>query len=213
MLLMDNAVFLEQATSGRSFKEIQGKFSKELENLVKGKNLSEAEEVKVAQKLGLEKTMKHPILYARVHLAGALPMLVEPGSSEFWRLLGRDPSGIHVLSTFLTRGPLGVIASLISEKSFSQICYIAGAMIFLFIIYIALIVGLIGLTVNRKYSVAILFLAILGYFVLTVGPMGNMRFRVPIMPYTMLLAAYGFTRFSRAGHWVRRFRDPAERKA
>jgi len=66
-------------------------------------------------------------------------------------------------------------------------------MIFLLVIYIALVTGLIDLTLKRKYSVVILFLAILGYFVLTVGPMGNMRFRVPIMPYIMLLAAYGFT--------------------
>ena len=212
MLLTENAVFLEQARSGRSFEEVQGEFSKELEDLVEGKNLSEADETKVAQKLGLEKIMMQPTLYARVHLAGALPMLVEPGSSEFWRLLGREPRGIHILSRFLTRGPWGVVASVLGNKSVAQICYIAGAMIFLFIIYIALIVGLIGLTVNRKYSVAMLFLVILGYFVLTVGPMGNMRFRVPIMPYTMLLAAYGFTRFSRAGHLVKRFRDPAEKK-
>jgi len=193
MLLMDNAVFLEQARSGRSFEEIQGEFSKELENLVKGKNLSEAEEVRVAQELGLEKIMKHPVLYARVHLAGALPMLVEPGSSEFWRLLGREPRGIHILSEFLTKGPGGVIAAALGDKSFSQICYIAGAMIFLLIIYIALIAGSIDLTLKRKYSVVILLLAILGYFLLAVGPLGNMRFRVPIMPYVMLLAAYGFT--------------------
>ncbi len=213
MLLMDNAVFLEQARSGRSFEEIQGEYSRELENLVKGKNLSETEEVRVAQQLGLEKIMKHPILYARVHLTGALPMLVEPGSSEFWRVLGREPRGIPILSKFLTRGPSGVIASVLGNKSFSQICYIAGAMIFLLVIYIALVAGLIDLTLKRKYSVVILFLAILGYFVLAVGPMGNMRFRVPIMPYVMLLAAYGFTRFSRAGHLVKRLRDPAERKA
>jgi len=193
MLLMDNAVFLEQARSGRSFREIQGEFSKELENLVKGKNLSEIEEVRIAQQLGLEKIMKHPVLYARVHLAGTLPTLVEPGSSEFWRLLGKKPRGIHILSEFLTKGSGGVIATVLGNKSFSQICYIGGAMIFLLIIYIALIAGSIDLILKRKYSVVILFLAILGYFLLAVGPLGNMRYRVPIMPYIMLLAAYGFT--------------------
>jgi len=193
MLLSHNAVFLEQARSGRSFKEIQREFGKELENLVKGKNLSEAEEVRVAQQLGQKKIMKHPILYARVHLAGVLSMLVEPGSSEFWRLLGRKPRGIPILSRFLTKGSGGVIATVLGNKSFSQICYIAGAMIFLLIIYIALIAGSIDLILKRKYSVVILFLAILGYFLLAVGPLGNMRYRVPIMPYIMLLAAYGFT--------------------
>ena len=191
MLLTDNAAYLEQARSGRSFEEIQREFGKELENLVKGKNLSEAEEVKVAQKLGLEKIMKHPILYARVHLAGALPMLVEPASSEFWRLLGREPGGIHILSRFLTGGLQGVIVAVRSSKSFSQICYIVGTMTFLGVIYLGLIVGLIELLLKRKYSVVILFLAILGYFLLAVGPLGNMRYRVPIMPYVMLLAAYG----------------------
>ncbi len=193
MLLMDNAVFLEQARSGRSFKEIQGEFNKELENLVKGKNLSEIEEVRIAQQLGLEKIMKHPVLYARVHLAGTLPTLVEPGSSEFWRLLGKKPRGIHILSEFLTKGSGGVIATVLGNKSFSQICYIAGAMTFLLIIYIALIAGSIDLILKGKYSVVILFLAILGYFLLAVGPLGNMRYRIPIMPYIMLLAAYGFT--------------------
>jgi len=192
-LLVENAVFLEQARSGRSFKEIQGEFSKELENLVKGKNLSEIEEVRIAQQLGLEKIMKHPVLYARVHLAGTLPTLVEPGSSELWRLLGREPRGVHILSRFLTGGLQGVIVAVRSSKSFSQICYIVGTMIFLVVIYLGLIVGLIELLLKRKYSVVILLLAILGYFLLAVGPLGNMRYRVPIMPYTMLLAAYGFT--------------------
>jgi len=173
--------------------------------LVKGRNLSQIEEVRIAQQLGLEKIMKYPVLYARVHLAGALPTLVEPGSSEFWRLLGKKPRGIHILSEFLTKGPQGVIVAVRSSKSFSQICYIVGTMIFLGMIYLGLIVGLIELLLKRKYSVVILFLAILGYFLLAVGPLGNMRYRVPIMPYTMLLAAYGLTRFSRAGHWVRSF--------
>jgi len=192
MLLMNNAVFLEQAKSGRSFEEIQGEFSKELENLVKGKNLSETEGTKVAQQLAREKIMKHPVLYTKVHLAGALPMLVEPGSSEFWRILGKKPRGVRILSTFLTGGPQGVIVAVRSSKSFSQICYILGTMMFLGVIYVGLIVGLIELLLKRKYSVVILFLAILGYFLLTVGPLGNMRYRVPIMPYVMLLAAYGF---------------------
>jgi hypothetical protein len=207
MLLTDNAAYLEQARSGRNLEEIREEFGRELENLVKGKNLSEIEEVKVAHKLGLEKIMKHPILYARVHLTGALPMLVEPGSSEFWRLLGREPRGIPILSTFLTRGPWGVVASVVRDKSLSQICYIVGAMIFLLVIYIALIVGLIDLTLKRKYSVVILLLGVLGYFLLAVGPMGNMRYRVPIMPYVMLLAAYGFTRFRRAGRRMNPFVD------
>ena len=200
MVPLNNAAYLEQARSGRPLKEIKGEFSKEFENLIKGKNLSETEEVRIAQQLGLEKIMKHPILYARVHLSGALMTLIETGSSEFWWLLGREPRGISTLSTFLTRGPSGIIASVIGSKSFSQICYIAGAMIFLLVIYIGLVVGLIGLTLKRKFSTALLLLAIPVYFLLTVGPLGSMRFRVPIMPYIMLLAAYGLTRFSRAGH-------------
>jgi len=207
MAPLNNAAYLEQARSSRSLTEIRAELGKELENLVKGKNLSEAEEVKVAQKLGLEKIMKHPVLYARVHLAGVFSILLEPGSSEFWRVLGREPRGFHILSTFLTRGPWGVVASVVRDKSLSQICYIAGAMVFLLAIYIALIVGVIGLTLKRKYSLVILFLAIMGYFVLTVGPLGNMRYRIPIMPYIILLAAYGLTRFSQAGHWVRRLRS------
>jgi len=195
MAPLNNAAYLEQARSGRSLKEIKGEFSKELENLVKGKNLSAAEEVRIAQQLALEKIMKHPILYARVHLTGVLPTLVEPGSSEFWRVLGREPRGIHLLSTLLTKGPGGVIATVVGNKSFSQICYIAGAMIFLLVVYIGLAVGLIDLTLKRKYSVVILLLAIPGYFLLTVGPLGDMRFRVPIMPYIMLLAAYGIANF------------------
>jgi len=193
MAPLNNAAYLEQARSGRSLKEIKGEFSKELENLVKGKNLSAAEEVRVAQKLGLEKIMEHPVLYARVHLTGALHTLVEPGSSEFWWFLGKEPRRIHILSRFLTGGPWGVTATALGNKSFSQICYIAGAMTFLLIIYIALILGLIDLTLKRKYSLVVLFVAILGYFVLTVGALGNMRYRVPIMPYIMLLAAYGST--------------------
>lgn len=50
---------------------------------------------------------------------------------------------------------------------------------------------------EKNLIMAVLFLSVIGYFMVATGVFFHARFRVPVMPYIALLSCYGFSKVVR----------------
>jgi CHASE2 domain-containing sensor protein len=64
-------------------------------------------------------------------------------------------------------------------------------MLVTFLTYVLAIVGTIAGLRNQHKTTVVVLLAIIGYFFAVTGPIGTGRYRLPAMPYLMMLAGYG----------------------
>lgn len=132
----------------------------------------------------------HPLIAMRLHLSGVIHALLDSGRNawvHFFRLLPEeepaDAGGLRSASERL-------IAAL-RNKPLVLAIHAALALT----VAISLGLALVGIVreVIRRDSLAVLILAVLTYFlVLSGGPAGYHRFRLPIEPLLCLLAGYGW---------------------
>jgi hypothetical protein len=153
--------------------------------------LTAAERLRSMGKEGRRVILDHPLVYARIHLAGMARTLIDPGSKPF-------------LCVFNAGGPGGLLNEIVDNGLWAGVKTVAGrpaalwsnlvlgalllALLFLAAIFLARIVldrAGMGLPVWLLLAVAAYLLLISG------GPFGIGRFRHPIMPIICILAGYG----------------------
>lgn len=136
---------------------------------------------------GLAIVKQHPWLLAKMQLKGMISVIIRPGGSAITHIFGYD---LNMLQKDLSNSE---IADMLG-KPFKISVY--AALFYLFVLYAGIMSWFINLFKAKKIdSIYILLLALAAYFILiSGGPEGDSRFRIPIMPLLAIISAQGWGR-------------------
>jgi hypothetical protein len=138
---------------------------------------------------GLRVVREHPFAYARIHLAGMVMIVFSSGINAILKFFRAYPSkgsgglrladwGMLAQARFMFAHPTVLIANALLLPV--EIAYLLLAA-----------VGLSDRDVRRKPEVWVIILVFAYYVVMSGGPGGESRFRVPLMPMLCLIGAIG----------------------
>jgi hypothetical protein len=133
---------------------------------------------------------EHPFAYARIHLAGMAMIVFSSGINAILKFLRIYPAassgaladwGMRPQARFMLAHPTVLIANALLLPVEIAYLLLAAA-------------GLSDRDVLRKPEVWVIILVFAYYVVMSGGPVGESRFRVPLMPLICVLAACGLRR-------------------
>jgi hypothetical protein len=138
----------------------------------------------------------HPMIYAKLQVAGTIPVLIATGFDRWFQFLGVDFTLPDLWRPYMDGGPVRLAEVLRdSFAAFPQGLVLMGMLTaFQLVVYGLALLGV--LTFRRlplsalKWNVLVLCVGLL-ILVLTPGQGGNERFRVPAQPLFVMLAGYG----------------------
>lgn len=144
----------------------------------------------------LQTVLAHPAIYAKLQVAGTIPVLIATGFDRWFQFFGIDYSLPDLWRPYMDGGMGGLLRVL--RQSFvvfpAGLILMAVLTLFQLLFYAAAGLGLVAYSRARelpiRWGAAMLSLAVL-ILVLTPGQGGNERFRVPAQPIFAILAAQG----------------------
>lgn len=145
----------------------------------------------VAQEMSTKKNIINAVLSdARRYIRGTVRFFTTLGSSGYPLLLGL--SHYQMRREDLDKGLWEAAKIVIQRKSMLECFFICFNASFLFFLYSTMCFGIYVAIRKNKFIEIILFISIIMYFAIAVGSvLPTERYRVPIMPYIILLSCYG----------------------
>jgi 4-amino-4-deoxy-L-arabinose transferase-like glycosyltransferase len=192
---------LEQARTGVDFKVALTRVNREFENLIKDKNLSPSQIDQYKEKFFLNKVLKHPLNFVKAQLIGVMALYLGHGRSTLAYLLGFKDGWLHS-----QRNQLHSIGAFFQQEVWSSLQGIMHSgsrwlklfifiMLFLFaMFYICVGAGFIYMLRDKRLWEVTLLMCNIFYFTVTSIPTTTMRYRIPLMPYMIILAAYAIVK-------------------
>lgn len=208
-LLFYRAAAVEAELEGTSFEEKQREMMLQFAEFDGEEMKSEYEYLRTARKNSMyrDRAVKiiteHPLVFLKIEAWGMFNMLFTPTRSSLAALLG-VPTGEPIFLFWKSRSLDEIIAGLRS----SPLLFLL--LIFLQLLFLVVMWGAVLVTVwqllRQRENLRLVFLLLpICYFAFASGgPEAYSRFRVPIMPYLIILASYGLAwagdKFKNGGH-------------
>ncbi len=144
----------------------------------------------------VEIIVSHPEIYARLHVAGTIPVVLGTSSDRWLEFFGSSYALPDLWRPFMDGG-VAAVASVLGQQliQFPGAMFVmAGLVLWQLLMYVAALAGLLAYrradTMAIRWNIIVIGLSIL-VLVLTPGQGGHERFRVPVQPLLAILAAYG----------------------
>ena len=192
-LLYYNSALAKARTEGTGIDAAEDALTATLQQRIDLDSASTGEQAQAMQRLGWQTIARNPGNSAMLHLRGMLAMLVDPGRINLERVLYGAPGKSGLLEAFSTQGTTGAMVLLLRQQPALLIVFAA-----VFLWQIALLsmnaIGGIALFAKRQPILFWTLFSLIAYFLLTTGPLGAARFRVPVTPYLAIIAGYGAER-------------------
>ncbi len=160
------------------------------------------EEDNLIQKRAIAEIMQHPISYAILYAKSVGLTLMLPNTNFLANTLGILNKPTWIIANMRVR----TITENVQVLLAFSVDYLVGSpkqklffvalvteLIIMFITYVLALVGIIKGLKNKHHQITIvLLLVIISYFFIITGIVGTGRYRLPTMPYLMMLAGSGF---------------------
>jgi 4-amino-4-deoxy-L-arabinose transferase-like glycosyltransferase len=208
-----HAKYLRASMYHTPLSEQEPYFEKEVLRELGGRAVSPVEMNNLIEAKARAEIMQHPVEYVTLYAESIALMLVLPNTNFLSNILGilDHPTGLiaDMRTRSLTESSQALMdftARFLAGSPDQALFFAAliAEVLVTFLTYALAIVGtIVGLRRQHKMTV-VLLLVIIGYFFVVTGPIGTGRYRLPAMPYLMMLAGYGFVQIEA---W-RRARQP-----
>jgi hypothetical protein len=147
-----------------------------------------------AKYLGL--ILSHPQIYARLHIAGTIPVILGTSFDRWIEFFGVDYTLPDLWRPFMDGGLAGV-SSVLGQQLIrfpAAVLLMAALILWQLLMYILALLGVLTYggwkSIPIRWNVIVIAISVL-ILVLTPGQGGHERFRVPAQPLLAILAAYG----------------------
>lgn len=156
-----------------------------------GQERSEVERLAIVRADAIRTIVRHPIIFAKIHLSGALPFFLGDGYVTALGAISKSFRNSHVVTNW-TGNPRELIVFLRGHQGLEGIIFWIGKLVW-FVVTIAAVIGIWISTRarGRERRVAALIFIIIYYFVLASGVGSYSRFRFPVNPFIFYFAAAG----------------------
>ena len=144
----------------------------------------------------LDVIIAHPQIYARLHLAGTIPVLLGTSFDRWIELFGVDYTLPDLWRPFMDGGPSEVASVLARQLNDfpAPVLLMVALIAWQLLIYALAVLGVLayrGLnSIPIRWNIIVVAIGVL-ILMLTPGQGGHERFRVPAQPLLAILAAYG----------------------
>ena len=203
-LFVFNASYLQAQLDHTTLEEAQAGLSKQIEPQLAAAGDNQFEQAAVYQAAALQIIGQHPLDYLRLHIQGAVLMLMLPNTNFLANMYGILSVQTGLIANLRTRtltenfqALLQFFQSYLSSSPKQAIFLIAliVEMITLLITYGLALIGTASLIRSKRWLLLAVLMIMLIYFAALTGPVGYGRYRVPISPVLALLAGAGLAAY------------------
>ena len=155
---------------------------------------------KTEKRVAFELIQEEPLKFIQNYLSGCVNIYTSLSSYQISSILGLE--GSYVLGkNFYGVSQLSQIDYFLKERKIGTLIASGSVLIFLIFSYLMVVAGIWRLYKDGKIMEMVMLLGVIIYFTLIVGTLGSSaRFKLPITPFYLVLAAYGINRLiSRTG--------------
>jgi len=194
-LLFWNVGVLEGSRLGIDRRAAAAELHDEIERRtgVPADELDDRARMSALRHIAVTRIVAHPIRYATLHLRGAAATLLDPGRLDQSRLLGGVDWDFGLLGVLTAGGTRAALRALL-ERPPTLLIPLLLTVVWLVLLYTMAVRSIWrDRRILRSSPLLALALITASYLALIGGPIGNARFRVPLVPLIALLAA-GATR-------------------
>lgn len=132
---------------------------------------------------------RHPLLFAKIHLAGLAPFFLGDGYTAVFGTVFPTLGEMRPVTNW-TGSPAQLVSFLLGHRGIEAVAFWSGKFVWLTITAFA-IAGFARVARGRERRCAILMLCIVYYFALLSGVGSYSRFRFPVNPFIFLFGAVG----------------------
>ena len=140
---------------------------------------------------GVQIIRGHPRLFVEACAAGILDLFFSIQKNSFSRFIGIERSGTDYVDSLARRGLLSTLQNYMRESGLRVILYTVFVLLLFLAEYSLALAGIAALVRARAFPLLIFLLLPVLYFVMITGPAGMGRFKLPFVPYYLILAAIG----------------------
>ena len=190
-LLYYNATATEYYKTGESFRQIRKSFTQKAKKYgAHGKDPS-FKNSEIYNIIAKEYLLENWKIYLPLHLRGMLVVFLDPGIVRICEYLGIKSKKFYVKYNVEYKNISGMIIGFFKLKPIFEILLSIPVFIYLSITYLGFAIGWIELIFKRKFIYTISVITIIFYFTLLPGIIGQARYRIPIVPFYIIISAYG----------------------
>jgi hypothetical protein len=189
-LLYYNAASLEADRSGQAESQVQEELSDRVQQVLAECSLpaTEANRARVEAELARQIILADPVRYSGIHLRDDLnSLLPDTDLLEIWGLTIGERGTLAVLKQ---EGLAAAVRHYFDGRLWT-LWLLAPPIALLALTYLGWAVGSLRLLVRRQFYPFLILSLPIAYGLLLPGSPSNPRFRVPVMPYICILAAFG----------------------
>lgn len=187
-LYLYHGALTEARITGKTQHEIVDKWESEINAYSAEKNENPFFRSIEYRKRGIKYIVQHPIESIKTIMTGVFGLFSHMGSSDASQLLGFSPLKSTAHESIVLMGN-EEIKEHAQKKNLPEIALMISFLLFSALIYIFSMRGIL-LHRLKYFSLNLLMLSAL-YFILITGVVGNARYRLPILPTIIILAAAG----------------------
>lgn len=205
-LLFYGASYAEVAKTGRNLEEVRAEFREVAaeRGAIEGNN--PFENSKIYQDIAMSYIQSDPVLYAKRHLRGIANMFLNLSTRQIAESLG-IPSHELPYRFFAAPSFLETVRGFLRSKSSAELTIGAFVGVAMLATYLAALVGGCAALRKRNYYYLIATVIIALYYLASVGPIGQARYKMPLAPFYIAYTGLGLSeiwRFAKRRVWKRR---------
>lgn len=189
-------------------EQARDRLQAEIKAIVAERNLSASETVELQRRQAFDVMLSYPGTTLLIHAKGLLRILFDPGYSAVCTMLDRQNVALECFPeqqySMEEPGMIGKAFGKLGQMDALQLGTLLFSTLLLGASYLAAVVGLLAMVRRREWLPLALLLLLIAYFlVLSAGPEGHNRFRLPFVPYYAIAAGTGAVAI---GEWLGRRR-------
>ncbi|MCK9582757.1 MAG: glycosyltransferase family 39 protein [Endomicrobiales bacterium] len=189
-----NTIYTEVARTGKTYEEVSDEFYKRAQDRGIEKIENPMMQSQIYKELAVEYIHKYPWTYFKRHCVGIVNMFANLTASQTCDMLGiKKTEKKYDFCSF--NNYFEMIRWFFANKNIYEIGIGLVIALYLFFVYLFAVVGSLKMIRKDFFSWAVL-MAIIVYFSLCTGVIGVSRYKIPIIPFYVLISAYGLVNFS-----------------
>jgi len=192
-LLFDNATATKKVKTGKPYAEIRKAFSETAAQRGIEGSTPTFQNSSIYQEIALEYIFQNWKDYIPIHLRGMVLTFLDVGVIGICRYLGFDTKPLTVEFTATYGSIPKMIGAFFRIKPTSEILFSIPFYMLLIVTYAGFFIGGVSLVSEKQYLLVSIILILMIYFSLLPGVIGQARYRVPIIPFYLIICAKGFS--------------------
>ncbi len=196
-----HASYIRAGLNGTTLSDEMGRIPREAQHELDSQTMDTLEMRRLIEVKAIAEIKQHPFEYLTLYAKSMTLTLVLPNTNFLANILGilDKPTGIiaDMRNRSLTENMQVLLdfSATYLAGSTGQIIFFAALIIEMLVLFVTYVFALVAIIIgvrNQHRVTIVLFLVIIVYFFIITGPIGTGRYRLPAMPYLMILAGYGF---------------------